>query len=35
MNPIARVQLSMAAGCLEGTGEEEGAEVLPTTSRNG
>jgi len=29
------VQLSMATGCSEGTGEKGGAEALPCTSRNG
>ena len=28
------VWLLMATGCSEGTGEEGGAEVLPSTSRN-
>ena len=35
MNPTTGVQLLIAIGCSEGTGEEGGAEIFPSTSRNG
>jgi len=35
INPVTGVQLPMATGCSEGTGEAGRTKVLPFISRNG